>query len=165
MIAIPRKKRIPLLRLFTENLIEKVKTYGVIKPLQFIHPWEPYAKKLAYMRSLPRYTVGHDLAKMLDARGLTLIPHFEKHDLKHLVLGYEMDTESELCMQAYLIGNGYLKLHCILFLGSGLLLPSLWKTLYAHFNKGRRSPSLSTLSFDDCLVEKTSILKQRYLSS
>ena len=37
---------------------------------------------------------------MLDEKGLKLIPGFERHDLNHLILGYGMEPEEELCMQA-----------------------------------------------------------------
>ena len=162
MLAISRKHKIPYLQSVIEILIDKVKTYGVIKPLQFLYPSEPYDRKLAYMRSLPPKTIGYDLAKMLDEKGLKLIPNFENHDLNHLVLNYGMDTESELCMQAYLLGNGNMKGYCILFLSSGLLLPNLWKTLYIHFKKGQRNPSISTLSFENCLEEETHLIRKQY---
>lgn len=117
---------------------------------------------MAYMRSLPVHTVGHDFAQMLDSKGLKLIPGFAKHDLDHLILGYGMNPEEELCMQAYLIGNGRRQLQCFLFLSSALLLPGLWSTLWAHYNLGRRSEPLSPLTLDDCLEQRTDQLRRKY---
>ena len=117
---------------------------------------------MACMRSLPADTVGYDLARMLDGKGLKLIPGFAKHDLDHLILGYDMGAEDELCMQAYLIGNGRKQIQCFLFLSSAVLLPGLWSTLWAHYNSGKRSEPLSSLKLDDCLHQNTELLRQKY---
>jgi hypothetical protein len=102
---------------------------------------------------------------MLDSKGLKLIPGFAKHDLDHLILGYGMDPEEELCMQAYLIGNGRWQLQCFLFLSSAVLLPGLWGTLCAHYNIGKRSEPLSSLTLDDCLDQITDQLRRQYAPS
>ena len=120
---------------------------------------------MAYMRSLPVHTVGHDLAHILDSKGLKLIPGFAKHDLDHLILGYGMDPEEELCMQAYLIGNGRWQLQCFLFLSSAVLLPGLWGTLFAHYNLGKQSEPLSSLTLDACLEQRTDQLRRKYAPS
>ncbi len=138
-----------ILRMLIGKLIANTKDYLVVRPLQILFPKKRYEQKLQLMRSLPDQTVGNDLARMLDKKGLKLIPGFERHDLNHLILGYGIEPEEELCMQAYLVGNGYYKLHCCLFLSSGLLLPCLWKTLFAHYKLGKRSESLSSLSLKE----------------
>ncbi len=150
------------LRMLTGKLIANTKVYLVVRPLQILFPRKRYEQKLQLLRSLPAHTVGNDLARMLDEKGLKLIPGFERHDLNHLILGYGMEPEEELCMQAYLVGNGYYKLHCCLFLSSGLLLPCLWKTLFAHYQLGKRSESLSTLSLDECMTERTEFVIRKY---
>ena len=151
-----------MLRMLIGKLIANIKDYLVVRPLQMLFPRRRYEQKLHLMRSLPDHTVGKDLARMLDAKGLKLIPGFERHDLNHLILGYGMEPEEELCMQAYLVGNGYYKLHCCLFLFSGILLPCMWKTLFAHYELGTRSESLSSLSQEECMNERTESVIQRY---
>ena len=151
-----------MLRLLTGRLIANTKDYLVVRPLQLLFPRKRYEQKLQLLRSLPSNTVGNDLARMLDEKRLKLIPGFERHDLNHLILGYGMEPEEELCMQAYLVGNGYYKLHCCLFLSSGLLLPCLWKTLFAHYKLGKRSESLSSLSLNECKTERTESLIRKY---
>ena len=73
-----------------------------------------------------------------------------------------MEPEEELCMQAYLVGNGYYKLHCCLFLSSAVLLPCLWKTLVVHYKLGKRSESLSSLSLKEYMTEKTEFVIRKY---
>lgn len=147
------------------SLIENLKIYLVVKPLQLLVPSKPFEEKLQRMRSLPKHTVGNDLAKMLDAKGLKLIPCFEQHDLHHLILDYGMGSEEELCMQAYLIGNGYYRPQCFVFFASGILLPRLWKTFWAHYQLGKRNVSLSSLAMDECLTQSTAMLRKKYASA
>ncbi len=154
--------RSSMLRMLIGKLIANTKDYLVVRPLQMLFPQKRYEQKLQLMRSLPSHTVGNDLARMLDEKRLKLIPGFERHDLNHLILGYGMEPEEELCMQAYLVGNGYYKLHCCLFLGSGILLPCLWETLFAHYNMGKRSQSLSTLTLEECMAERTELVIRKY---
>ncbi len=151
-----------ILRMLIGKLIANTKDYLVVRPMQILFPRRRYEQKLQLMRSLSDNTVGNDLARMLDEKGLKLIPGFERHDLNHLILGYGMEPEEELCMQAYLAGNGYYKLHCCLFLSSGLLLPCLWKTLLAHYKLGKRSESLSSLSLRECMNERTELVVRKY---
>ncbi len=150
------------LRIFTGKLIANTKDYLVVRPMQILFSSKRYEQKLQRMRSLPDHTVGNDLARMLDEKGLKLIPGFERHDLNHLILGYGMGPEEELCMQAYLVGNGYYRFHCCLFLSSGLLLPCLWKTLFAHYKLGKQSKSVSSLSLAECMTERTEFVIRTY---
>jgi hypothetical protein len=151
-----------ILRILIGKLIANTKDFLVVRPLQILCPRSRYEQKLKLLRSLPEHTVGNDLARMLDAKGLKLIPGFERHDLNHLILGYGMEPEEELCMQAYLVGNGYYKLHCCLFLSSAVLLPCLWKTLFAHYKLGKQSESLSSLSLQECMTERTEWVIRKY---
>lgn len=150
------------LRLLAESFIDNCKLYGVIKPLQFLLGGTYYQQKLADMRDLPVHTVGFELAQMLDQHQLELIPKFEEHDLKHLILGYGMSTEEELGMQAYLLGNGSRKASCILFLSSALLLPGLWKYLYLEYKKGQSKVSIKRLSLYRCMHEPLSVIQKKY---
>lgn len=162
MYELLSKSKISYTRMLLGNLTKQIKICFVVKPLQLLFPSKPYEQKLEYMRSLPAHTVGHDLAKLLDSKSLKLIPGFGKHDLNHLILGYDMDPEEELCMQAYLIGNGHWQLQCFLFLGSAVLLPGLWSTLWAHYKFGKRRESLSPLSLEECLDRQTETVRREY---
>ncbi len=161
----PTTRETSRLRTFLGNVTKYIKLCCVITPLQLIVARNSCRQKMAAMRSLPVHTVGYDLAHLLDSKGLKLIPGFAKHDLNNLILGYGMDPEDELCMQAYLIGNGHWQLQCFLFLSSAVLVPWLWGTLWEHFKLGQRSESLSSLKFDDCLHLNTNELRRRYAPS
>lgn len=165
MSARQTNREISHVRAFLGNVTKYIKICCVIKPLQLLVARNSCRQKMGYMRSLPAHSVGHDLAHMLDSKGLKLIPGFTKHDLDHLILGYGMDPEEELCMQAYLIGNGRWQLQCFLFLSSAVLLPGLWGTLCAHYNLGKQSEPISSLTLDDCVDQNTDQIRRQYAPS
>ena len=137
------------------NLIENLKIWLVVKPLQFLWPDGKIDSQLSEMRSMPEGSVGLDLARMLDEQGLRLVPGFFEHDLNHLVLGYGMSSEDELLMQAYLIGNRYYKWQCFIFLASAIIVPKLWPSLRKHFLAGRARHPVGSIDFNACLMENT----------
>ena len=151
-----------ILQPFLENMVEALKIYGVVKPLQKMYGNQSYTEKLAEMRNLPSGTIGKEVAQMLDDNNLTLIPKFETHDLKHLVLGYDMTTQDEIKMQAFLFGNGNRSIACLLFLSSGILFPGMWNTYRQEYKKGTLAPSILDLSLDESMALSSEQLKSKY---
>jgi len=120
--------------------------------LEKLYNTDKLERKVAYMRTLPPHTTGFTLANLLDTNGYRLIPSFEDHDLKHLLLGYAYTMPDEIRMQAYLIGNGNFTWPCLVFFLSLLwFYPSSWRHLLKDYRQGRRSPSILALSIDDCM--------------
>lgn len=91
------------------------------------------------------------MANLLDDQGFQLIPKFPNHDLKHVVLEYEMKMEDEIKMQAYLVGNGNYTWPCLLFLSLGLFRPRIWKELFIHYKQGQNSQSIFNLNLEDIM--------------
>jgi len=149
---------------FALKLIQNLKIWLVVKPLQAICSSRKLETRLAAMRTMPKHTVGNDLAKLLDKQKLSLIPGFFEHDLNHLILGYGMESSQELCMQAYLIGNRYYKWQCFIFLASAIVVPRLWPSLWKHFQLGRSRPSVGTIQFEECLQQSTADVKRHFNS-
>ncbi len=143
------------------RFVEVLKVYFVIKPLQVI--FKKYsAKQLDLLQNKKPGTVGFDLAQLLSENELTVIPRFEDHDLKHLILGYGMSSMEEIRMQAYLFGNGNRSPFCLIFLASGFIFPEEWKSFYAAFQKGRCAPNILQLNVSDCMDEPTEEMIRKY---
>ena len=64
-------------------------TGGIIYLLELFYGKDYLAPKLEHLRTLQHGTVGREIAEILDSKNYRLIPKFESHDLKHLVLEYE----------------------------------------------------------------------------
>ena len=80
-------------------------TGWIIWALEKIYGATTLDSKLEQLRTLEKGTVGREVAEMLDEKGYRLIPKFENHDLKHIVLDYEMTMQDEIKMHSYLVGN------------------------------------------------------------
>lgn len=148
------------------NIFKQVKslkiTGGIIWLLELIHGKDYLAPKLNHLRSLQHGTVGRQVADMLDSKQYRLIPKFENHDLKHIVLDYEMTMKDEIRMQAYLIGNGNFTLPCLIFFSLGIFYPTIWKGLFKEYQDGKTSKSIHFLTLDNCMELQLIDIKNEY---
>lgn len=144
-----------------ELVIEFLKVYLVIKPLQFLFK-ERALKSRLELKDCPENSVGRDIYNLLERENLNVIPLFEEHDLKHIVLNYGITTEEEIRMQAFLFGNGNRSIFCILFLSSGILMPSVWGKFYEDYKKGKRSPGINKLRLKNCRETSAKELRKIY---
>jgi hypothetical protein len=118
--------------------------------IDFFSEMKPYHQRVEALRDLQKGTLGHEIAKCLDDNNLTLVPKYESHDLKHVLLEFDMKPEGEIRMHAFMVGNGNYSIpsFAILFFGA-LLLPDLWTTFYSDYKKGR-----NTIPVSDWTIEK-----------
>ncbi|WP_299254970.1 hypothetical protein [uncultured Aquimarina sp.] len=144
-----------------ETFVENLKIFIAIKPLQYLFQSKSQVK-LHELRLLPEGTIGKDVFKMLNSRHLKIIPKFEEHDMKHIILGYSMSSIDEIRMQAYLFGNGNYNIFCLLFLASGIMFPEYWNTFYKDYKKGKNAISMSNLTFEKCKMKLSKDLKTIY---
>ena len=137
-------------------------TGGIIWTLEKIYGSTTLDSKLTHLRTLQKGTVGREIAIVLDDRGYKLIPKFENHDLKHIILDYDMTMKDEIRMQAYLVGNGNLTLPCLIFLSLGLFYPTIWKDLPTEFLQGQKMKSIHFLTLDNCMDKDLNEVKNEF---
>lgn len=99
---------------------------------------------------------------MLDSKQYRLIPKFENHDLKHIILDYEMTMKDEIRMQAYLIGNGNFTFPCLMFFSLGIFYPAIWRGLFKEYQDGKTSKSIHFLTLDNCKELQLIDIKNEY---
>ncbi|MEN2402482.1 hypothetical protein GKZ90_0022015 [Flavobacterium sp. MC2016-06] len=141
------------MKFINKNLSSFKLTGGIIWLLEMTNDVKKLDTKLANLRTLKKGTVGREVAAILDDNNYRLIPKFENHDLKHIVLEYEMTMQDEIKMQAYLMGNGNYTLPCLLFFSLGIFYPTTWRSLSKEFNLGRKTKSIHSLTLEDCKNE------------
>jgi hypothetical protein len=148
------------------NIIQQLKnlkiTGGIIWLLELIHGKDYLAPKLNHLKTLQLGTVGREVAEMLDNKQYRLIPKFENHDLKHIILEYEMTMKNEIRMQAYLIGNGNFTFPCLIFFSLGIFYPTIWKYLLSEYQTGKVSKSIHFLTLDNCMELQLIDVKNEY---
>lgn len=121
-----------------------------VSTIERFHDMELYKQKVSELRKLDCGTLGKAIADCLDHHNLTLVPNYESHDLKHVLLDYKMTSEDEIRMQAFMLGNGNYSIPCFAILIFGaLLLPDLWLTFYKDFKRGMQSVPISSWKIEE----------------
>ncbi|WP_421752843.1 hypothetical protein [Croceimicrobium sp.] len=136
-------------RRLAESIIEKSFKTSVAF-IAHVHNMQEYYDQAVQLRLMPDGSLGKEVAKCLDEHQLSLIPGYESHDLKHVLLNYPMSPEGEIRLQAFMIGNGNLSLPSLAILLYGaLLLPSSWFTFYQDYQKGKECIAIASWRLED----------------
>ena len=129
--------------------------------IEQFHDIALYEQKARQLQSLPEGTLGKDIAKCLEKNGLRLVPNYESHDLKHVLLDFKMTPVDEIRMQAFMLGNGNYSIPSFaIFIFGVLLLPDLWSRFYRDFINGKRSKPISTWTIEEYAHCQTSTLRE-----
>lgn len=148
--------------------IIKVSFDTSVRTIEYFSKMDKYHKQVAELRNLESGTLGKEIANCLDNHSLTLVPKYESHDLKHVLLNHKMTAEDEIRMQAFMVGNGNYSIpsFAILIFGA-ILLPDLWLTFYSDFKKGRKSIRISEWTIEKYATRnltelRTELLKREF---
>jgi hypothetical protein len=124
-----------------------------------------YNEKTKQMSQSNDGTLAKDISECLIKNNLRLVPGYESHDLKHVLLNYQMTPVDEIRMQAFMIGNGNISLPSIaIFLYGFILLPHKWLQLFRDFRLGLFSKSIKTWSIEEFGNKQTSELRKQVLN-
>ncbi|MEO1264046.1 MAG: hypothetical protein AAFZ15_34895 [Bacteroidota bacterium] len=94
-------------------------------------------------------TVGFELNDFMHRNGLTFVPWYEKHDLKHAILGYGITPPEEMYMQAFMFGNaGFSPLITLITLSFLIWIPDAWRSLPYHFLVGKFTKPIGGLTVE-----------------
>lgn len=115
------------------------------------------------LKTLPAGSLGHELYNFLDERGMSVLPYFETHDVKHVLLGYGTSDRDEACMQFFYLGNRHYSIATFLTVfSSTILMPGFFRHFYAAFKRGRRAKPIGRLPLESFLMLPTSDLRTTY---
>jgi len=105
-------------------------------------PRFPYS--ITALRAMPDGTLGNALMQFLDSQGLVLLPQYESHDIKHVLLGYGADEEGEAAMQYFFLGNGARSFPVIItVLVTLIIMPEFYSSFRRAYIRGRHTPPLA----------------------
>lgn len=149
-----------ILQVVARAIIKKSFHFSVWTIEQF-HDIAVYEQKTKELKALPEGTLGKEIADCLERNGLRLVPKFESHDLKHVLLDFKMTPVDEIRLQAFMLGNGnYSIASFAIFIFGALLLPELWITFYKDFKNGQNSKPISTWTIEEFAHCNTSTLRE-----
>lgn len=97
---------------------------------------------------MPIYTLGYQLFQFLNSHNLSLLPYYEKHDIKHVVLNYPPTDKGEVCLQCFMLANGRYTLPVFVTVLFGwCVMPNYWKDFVEAYKRGRKCKSLQELNW------------------
>jgi ubiquinone biosynthesis protein Coq4 len=108
------------------------------------------------LKSFASGTLGNDLYHFLRSRNLPLLKHYARHDLKHVLLGYDSTEEGEACLQSFMLGNGRVSFPVLATVSFSLLtMPVHWSKMKKAFLAGRKCNPVHNWRWNevvDCLT-------------
>lgn len=110
-------------------------------------------------------TVGRALYSFFFNHDLEMLPHYEKHDVKHVVLGYPPTEEGEVGLQCFMLANGRVTIPVIFSVLIGVtIMPERWSSFHKAWKRGRATPCLNKLDWFSLLPEPLSAVRQQIFS-
>jgi ubiquinone biosynthesis protein Coq4 len=138
-------------------------THSVALPLlKLVRRPTVFVPGIQQLKVLPAGSLGNDLYLFLDKRQLPLLQHYARHDLKHVLLGYDTTDEGEACLQSFMLGNGRVSFPVVAtVIYSFFTMPEYWQKMRQAFAAGQKAASIHHWNWNDLLGEQTSALKQK----
>lgn len=100
-------------------------------------------------KNMPEGSLGKAIYDVLVANDLIFIKNGARHDIGHVLLGYDMTIIDEWRMQLFLLGNGKRRFFTIALASAGVvLLPELWFMAKEEFNKGKQAYPLGLIDLE-----------------
>jgi len=135
-------------------------THNMALPmLQFIRRPQVFPYTAKQLSEFPAGTLGNDLIHFLENRNLKLLPHYAKHDVKHILLQYDTTGEGEVCLQCFMLGNGHLSFPVAATVLYGFVtMPEYWKVFAKAYRRGKKSIPIKDWPWFYILQESTQTL-------
>lgn len=130
--------------------------------LKLIRKPEVFPYSIESLQHFSEGTLGNDLFYFLKERKLDLLPHYAKHDIKHILLDYDTTEDGEVCLQCFMLGNGHLSFPVAATVIYGFVtMPEHWSKFRMAYRRGKHSNKISHWKWFEIIPESTISLKQK----
>ena len=135
-------------------------THSMALPmLRFIRRPEIFPYTAKQLGEFPAGTLGNDLIHFLNKKDLKLLPHYARHDVKHILLQYDTTGEGEVCLQCFMLGNRHISFPVAATVLYGYItMPEYWKIFAKAFRRGKNSIPIKDWPWFSILQEPTQTL-------
>jgi ubiquinone biosynthesis protein Coq4 len=135
---------IHLLKKLRSNLLVLLTHTFALPLLKIVRRKKKFAYSMEQLSALPYDTVGNELWQTLNAHNLRLLPYYERHDIKHVVLNYPFTDEGEVCLQFFMLANGRVSFPVLATVVYGLVtMPEYYHSFKKAWALGKQTPSLA----------------------
>ncbi len=124
-------------------------THSIALPvLKIIRRKKKFSYSMEQLSALPYETVGNELWQKLNENNLHLLPYYEKHDIKHVVLQYPFTDEGEVCLQFFMLANGRISFPVISTVHYGMMtMPEYYSSFRTAYRKGKLAANLQDMDW------------------
>lgn len=135
-------------------------THNMALPmLRFIRRPQVFPYNTEQLKGFPEGTLGNDLVNFLESKNLKLLPHYAKHDVKHILLQYDTTGEGEVCLQCFMLGNRHFSFPVAATVLYGFVtMPEYWTVFAKAYRRGKKSITIKDWYWFSILHEPTQTL-------
>lgn len=138
-------------------------THNMALPLlQLIRKEEKFPFTMQQLINMKETTLGYNLASFLQQKQLKLLPYYARHDIKHILLGYDTTDEGEVCLQCFMLGNGHLSFPVVATVLYGIVtMPEYWSNFKIAYRRGKQSIKIENWEWFSILQEPVNQLQEK----
>ena len=115
------------------------------------------------LKQLPQGSLGNELFHFLTRNHFSFLPHFETHDVKHVLLNYGISGRDEACMQYFYIANGHYSIATVASaIASFIIMPDCFFAFRRAFIRGKKAFPIGNLELQKLLHYNTKELQMRF---
>ena len=137
-----------LLKKLRSNILVML-THTIALPiLKIVRRKKKFPYSMEQLSALPFETVGNELWQLLNAENLRLLPYYERHDIKHVVLEYPFTDEGEASLQFFMLANGRVSFPVVATVLYGLAtMPEYYSSFRKAWERGRQAKNLESMDW------------------
>lgn len=136
--------------------------YGALPILKVVRKPNPFPYTIKELEKMPSGTVGRDLAEFTKIKGIQLLKDYERHDMKHLLLGFDVTEKDEICMQSFMLGNGRISFPVLITVLFGLTFaPEYWNSMHEAYSNGKKYNPVHDWNWFALIPEKSKEVHNR----
>ncbi len=134
--------------------------------LKIIRRPEQFPYTMNQLMQMEEGSLGKALGAFIKEKDLALLPHYARHDLKHILLQYDTTDEGEVCLQCFMLGNGHLSFPVIATVLFGVFtMPEHWKAAWHAFKRGRSAVSIADWNWFEIIPSQVQQLRANIITS
>ena len=132
--------------------------------ISWFSPEKKWSFTIEDYRQMPLNSLGRSVGDYLDDRGFSFVYNGHHHDIRHILLNYDMNPEGEVRMQAFMVGNNWTWNYkgWLAFLFGLVMLPELWGTLAKDWKRGKKARKINQVKWKNFLNDPIDELRLRF---
>lgn len=152
-----------LLKKLRSNILVML-THTIALPiLKIIRRKKKFPYSMEQLSALPYETVGNELWQSLNAENLRLLPYYERHDIKHVVLDYPFTDEGEVSLQFFMLANGRISFPVLATAIYGLItMPEYYSSFRKAYQRGKEANDLSSLDWFAIMLQPLADVRHQF---